>query len=269
VLSVDKALLIVELLMREEDSLTAREIAERIGINRTTAHRLVNALIQRGWIEKVVGSSSYRLSPRFLALARVSLQSHDFFAEIRPTLERLSRLSRETVHLGVMDGFEIVHVDKVDSPEAIGVSSKIGSRAVPHVTGLGKAILAASARRFVDEYLAYARKLPGPERVTDPRALLAELELTRVRGYSIDNEEASIGVRCLGVAVRGASGEPLVAISLTGPSPRFTPDRLEACVPEMVRTARELSVQFGWEEPLAAVPREGSVSEQVLAMRSR
>ena len=67
------------------------------------------------------------------------------------------------------------------------------------------------------------------------------------RGYAIDNEEAAAGVRCLGVAVSGAGGEPLFAISLTGPAARFTPDRLAACVPEMVKTARGLSRQFGWE----------------------
>jgi DNA-binding IclR family transcriptional regulator len=247
VLSVEKALQIVELMMRDDAPLSAREIAERLGINRTTAHRLLNALIRRGWIEKVAGTAAYRLSLRFLALARVSLQARDFVAELRPTLERLSRLSRETVHLGVLDGFDIVHVDKVDSPEQIGISSKIGTRAVPHVTGLGKAILAASEDVFVESYLAYAQTLPPPERVGDPVRLRAEIVGTRERGYAIDNEEAAAGVRCLGVAVRGAAGEPLFAISLTGPAARFTPDRLAACVPEMVKTAKALSRQFGWE----------------------
>ena len=247
VLSVDKALQIVELVMRDDAPLSAREIAERLGINRTTAHRLLNALIRRGWIEKVAGTSAYRLSLRFLALARVSLQARDFVAELRPTLERLSRLSRETVHLGVLDGFDIVHVDKVDSPEQIGISSKIGTRAVPHVTGLGKAILAASDDEFVESYLAYSQTLPSPERVGDPARLRTEIIRTRERGYAIDNEEAAAGVRCLGVAVSGAGGEPLFAISLTGPAARFTPDRLAACVPEMVKTARGLSRQFGWE----------------------
>src|SRR5581483_3641339 len=133
----------VELLMRTDAPQSARELAERSGINRTTAHRIINALMHRGWIERQPGAAAYRLSLRFLALERASLQKRDVVAEIRPTLERLALLSRETVHLGVLDGFEVVHIDKVDSPERIGVSSQIGSRAVPHVTGLGKALLAA------------------------------------------------------------------------------------------------------------------------------
>jgi DNA-binding IclR family transcriptional regulator len=255
-LSVDKALLVVELLLRHAEPLSARAIADQLGINRTTTHRLLNALIYRGWIEKPPGTASYRLSLKLLSLAHIATQERNFLLEIRPTLERLSRLSRETVHLGVLDGYEIVHVDKVESPERVGIASKTGSRAVAHRTGLGKAILAASPDEFVQEYFAYAKRRSGEAHLDDPAALLEELRETRERGYSLDNEEDSIGVRCLGVAIRGTFGAPLFAISLTGPSPRFTLERVLDLAPEVVATAEALSHQFGWdpgeEHPLAA-----------------
>src|SRR5581483_6161529 len=144
----------------------------------TTAHRIINALIHRGWIERQPGSASYRLSLRFLALERLSLQERDVIAEVRPTLERLSLLSRETAHLGVLDGFEVVHVDKVESPERVGVSSRIGSRAVPHLTGLGKALLAAGPDDVLERYL---ERLPAD---FEREALRADLARTRERGYS-------------------------------------------------------------------------------------
>ncbi|HEV2106950.1 MAG TPA: IclR family transcriptional regulator, partial [Thermomicrobiales bacterium] len=250
VLSVEKALLIIELLMRDENPLSAREIAARLGINRTTAHRLLNAFVRRGWLEKVPAAASYRLSLKFLALAQVSSQSRSFVLEVRPALERLSRVSRETVHLGVLDGYDVVHVDKVDSPQRIGISSKIGTRAAPHVTGLGKALLAGGSDAFLDEYLEHGRTRPAPYTIKDPGAVRAEIRATRERGYSIDNEEDSIGVRCLGVAIRGAGGEPVFAISLTGPSPRFTLAQVAACAPDVTATARALSLQFGWEPSL-------------------
>ncbi|MGH2557759.1 MAG: IclR family transcriptional regulator [Thermomicrobiales bacterium] len=254
-LSVDKALLVVELLLRHPDPLSARAIAELLGINRTTTHRLLNALIYRGWIEKPAGTASYRLSLKFLALAHVASQSRSFILEVRPVLDRLSRLSRETVHLGVLDGFEVVHIDKVESPERVGISSRVGSRAVPHVTGLGKALLAASPDAAVERYLRQATGRTAPERITNPDAFLEEIQETRERGYSIDNEEDSIGVRCLGVAVLGAGGSPLFAISLTGPSPRFTQQRVEELAPDVLTTARDLSHQFGWEPVGVDVPR--------------
>ncbi|MFM9106940.1 MAG: IclR family transcriptional regulator [Chloroflexota bacterium] len=247
--SVDKALSIIEVLLRDARTKPARDIADQTGVNRTTAHRLLNALIQRGWAERVPGSSEYGLGWRFMALMRIALDQRDLFAEVRPILETLSDTSRETVHLGVMDGMDILHVDKVDSPEAIGVSSKIGSRAVPHLTGLGKAILAASDRDSLDQYIRYALTLTGAEAMTDPDRFREELRQIAAAGYSVDDEEASPGVRCLGMAIRGADGAPLFAISVTGPAGRFTRDRLQAFAPTMLDVGRQLSGRFGWEEP--------------------
>ncbi len=253
VLSVDKTLAIVEALLRDDQPTSARVIAARLGINRTTTHRLLNALTHRGWVEKAPAGAGYRLSLRFLALARTALLGRDFVDEVRPTLERLSALSRETVHLGVLDGFEVVHVDKVDSPEMVGVASKIGTRAVPHVTALGKALLAAEAADVVESYLVHARALPAPYRLADEVALRRDLGRARERGYSLDDEESTAGVRCLGVAILGAGGAPLFALSITGPAARFTAARAAACAPEAMTAARALSLKFGWApEPAPA-----------------
>lgn len=255
VLSVDKALAIVEVLLRDDQPASARTIANRLGINRTTTHRLLNALVHRGWVEKAPDGGGYRLSLRFLALARTSLLGRDFVDEVRPTLERLSALSRETVHLGVLDGFEVVHVDKVDSPEMVGVASKIGTRAVPHVTALGKALLAAGPEETLAAYLAHARALPPPFRLTAEAALRHDLARARERGYSLDDEESTAGVRCLGVPIFGAAGEPLFAVSITGPAARFTAARAAACAPEALAAAAALSRQFGWS-PAPVAPTE-------------
>jgi DNA-binding MarR family transcriptional regulator len=151
--SVDRALAIVELLLRAGQPLTVREVAVGTGINRTTAHRLLASLHRRGWIERMPGAG-YRPSLRYLALVRASLDGRDFVDEVRPTMERLSLFARETVHLGVLDDHDILHIAKVDSPEIIGVSSRVGTRAVPHVTGLGKALLAAGPDEELEAYIA-------------------------------------------------------------------------------------------------------------------
>lgn len=244
--SVDRALLIVETLMRDDRSLSARDIAAQTGINRTTAHRLINALIHRGWIEKVNDSATYRLSLKFLVLANLAHESRDVLAEMRPTLEELSLISRETVHVGVLDGLVLVHVGKVDSPERVGISSKIGTRAVPHVTSLGKAMLAASDDETIEEYIEYASRIDGEFVLSDCDAFRQEIAGTRQRGYSRDDEEDAVGVRCIGAAIRAAGGAPLFAVSLTGPAGRFTRARAEACAPALVEAAAALSERFGW-----------------------
>jgi IclR family KDG regulon transcriptional repressor len=245
--SADKLLAVVELLMRSREALSARTIAESVGINRSTTHRALNTLIHRGWVERRLDAADYRLSVKFLALLHVASQTRSFLEEIRPKLEELSVTSRETVHVGVLDETDVLHVDKIDSPERFGVSSKIGTRGPAHSASLGKALLAASPDDVVEEYIVQAKRLTAEDRLHDANKLREEIRLTRERGYSIDNEEDAVGVRCLGVAVRGAGGVPLFAVSLTGPAPRFTMERVTACVPVMLNLSRELSAELGWE----------------------
>jgi IclR family acetate operon transcriptional repressor len=247
VLSAGKALSIVEVLLQASAPLSAREIGERRGINRTTAHRLLNTLIHQGWVERHA-AGGYQLSVKFLALAHVSTQVRSFLAEIRPALAPLSELARETVHVGVLDGFDIVHVDKIESLEHVGISSRIGARGVAHRTGLGKALLAASQDEFVAAYIEQGTHREPPFTVAAAEPVWAAVRQTREAGYSLDDEEDSVGVRCIGVAVRGAGGKPLFAISVTGPSPRFTRAVSEHIAPTLVAVARRLSHRFGWDE---------------------
>jgi DNA-binding IclR family transcriptional regulator len=244
VLSVGKALAIIEALLQAPKPLSAREIGERTGVNRTTAHRLLNTLILHGWVERHV-ESGYWLSMKFLALAHLSVQVRSLFDEIKPALLPLSELSRETIQVGVLDGFDIVHVDKIESLERVGVSSRIGARGVVHRTGLGKALLAASSDEFVAAYIDQGRHRESPFTVETAESVWELVRRVRESGYSVDDEEDSIGVRCLGAAIRGAGGSPLFAVSITGPSPRFT---LEACAhlaPTLLSVAGRLSQQFG------------------------
>lgn len=255
VLSAGKALSIVEVLLQSPEPLSAREIGERSGVNRTTAHRLLNTLILHGWVERHP-EGGYRLSVKFLALAHVSSQVRGLFEEIRPSLLPLSELSRETVHVGVLDGFDIVHVDKIESLEHVGVSSRIGTRGTAHRTSLGKALLAASDEDFVRAYVAQGRRRKPPFTIQgdEVERIWDDVRATRARGYSLDDEEDSVGVRCLGAAVTGMGGAPIFAVSLTGPSPRFTREICERLAPTLLAVTGELSRRFGGDPWLPPGP---------------
>ena len=122
----------------------------------------------------------------------MALQGRDFIGEVRPVMERLSDVSRVSVHLGVLDSFEVVHVGKVDSPEMVGVASKVGTRAVPHVTALGKALLAARPDDVVVGHIDHAHVLPATHRLSDIDQLMADLRRARDRGFCLDEEEPSL-----------------------------------------------------------------------------
>jgi IclR family KDG regulon transcriptional repressor len=243
--SVERALRVVEVLVHEARPMSVREISEQIGINRTTAHRLVATLCASGWAERAP-DGRFQLSVKFLAIGHVVNHQRHFLEEIRPELMRLSQLSRETVHVGVLDGFEVLHVDKIESLERVGVSSRIGTRGTVHSTSLGMAIMAAQDDDEVERYIAAACGLPAPLGLADAEHFLRRLQDARERGFSMDDEDDSIGVRCVGVAVRGPDAHPLFAISITGPSPRFTHEAALRYGPELGATSEQLSKKFGF-----------------------
>ena len=246
-LSGDRLLMVAELLMRSTTGLSARAIADATGIQRSTTHRVLNTLMHRGWVERQPSSSDYRLSVKFLALAHVAAEGRSFLHEVRPALAQLSKLSLETVHVGVLNGLEVLHIEKIDSLERFGVASKVGSRGPAQTASLGRALLAASPDRVLDEFIARSVTSRGETHLADPRRFREEIARTRDRAYSIDDEEDSIGVRCLGVAVRGAGGAPLFAMSMTGPSTRFTIERALTFAPAAVEIANQLSLRLGWQ----------------------
>lgn len=243
--SVERALRVVEVLVHEAHPMSVREISEQIGINRTTAHRLVATLCTSGWAERAP-DGRFQLSIKFLAIGQVINAQRDFIEEIRPDLLRLSQSTRETIHVGVLDGFEVLHVDKIDSLERVGVSSRIGTRGAVYSTSLGVALLAARSDEDIERYIEGAIALPTPLRLPDPDRLRGCIQETRNRGFSLDDEDDSIGVRCIGAAVLGPDANPLFAISITGPSPRFTRAAALHHGPELTETAIHLSERFGY-----------------------
>lgn len=243
--SVERALHVVEVLVHEARPMSVREIAGQLGINRTTAHRLVATLCSCGWAERAP-DGRFQLSVKFLAIGHVVNHQRRFLDEIRPELIRLSQLSRETVHVGVLDGLEVLHIDKIETLERVGVSSRIGTRGAVHSTSLGMAIMAAERDDILQRYIASAQELPPPIGLSDPARFLQRISETRERGFGMDDEDDSIGVRCVGVAVRGPDGRPLFAISITGPSPRFTREAALRAGPDLARSGERLSHQFGY-----------------------
>lgn len=243
--SVERALRVVEVLVHEARPMSVREISEQIGINRTTAHRLVATLCASGWAERAP-DGRFQLSVKFLAIGHVINHQRRFLDEIRPELVWLSQLTRETVHVGVRDQLEIVHIDKIETLERVGVSSRIGTRGAVHSTSLGMALMSAQDDAVVEHYIAEAVQLDPPLGLTDPDRFRSRIADAHARGFTMDDEDDSIGVRCIGVAVRGPDAQPLFAISVTGPSPRFTREIALQHGPELARSADRLSARFGY-----------------------
>jgi DNA-binding IclR family transcriptional regulator len=128
----------------------------------------------------------------------------------------------------------------------VGVSSRIGTRGAVHSTSLGMALMAAQDEATVERYIAEAVERDPPLGLADPDRFRARIADAHALGFTMDDEDDSVGVRCIGVAVRGPDAQPLFAISVTGPSPRFTREIALQHGPELARSADRLSARFGY-----------------------
>jgi DNA-binding IclR family transcriptional regulator len=205
-------------LAAEPHGLTLVELSSRVGLPRSTAHRIVSALAHEGFV-RAAPSGRLRIGPALVGLAVASRS--DLRHEVAPYLERLSHELRETVDLAVLDGGEVLFIDQHASRRTLRIVSEIGARFPLHATANGKALLSALSDDKVRELLPQRLEAFTPNTVTRRDALMAELAEIRACGVSFDHEEFTIGIAAVGTAVRDAIGA-LAAITVVVPVSRFS-----------------------------------------------
>ena len=243
--TVEKSLRLLELLLTAREGLTIGQLVTRTKMHRASVHRLLTTLHTLGWIERPASRPIYRISLRLYALMHVFVQNYALLDRLQPLLSEISERSRETVHLGILDGWEVLHIGRVESLERVGVSSRVGSRGWAHTSGMGKALLAGQPDAVIDRYIAETGLPAMTERsITSPDAFRDEIALIRRQGFSLDNEEDFIGVRCLGMMLPATPGSGVLAVSITGPSPRFTSEHALAFAPILRSLVQRASLPF-------------------------
>src|SRR5579862_7952562 len=174
------------------------ELSTELDLHKSTVHRLLMILERHRMVEREPKTGRYRLGMRLFELGSLAIARFNIRERARHHLEQLMAEVDETVHLCVLDGGEVLYVDKIEPSRSVRMASRIGRRNGAHCSAVGKAVMALMPEREVDEIL----KQHGMGRFT-PRTLVtaaelkADLKATRKRGYAIDNEEAETGVRCV------------------------------------------------------------------------
>jgi DNA-binding IclR family transcriptional regulator len=170
-----------------------------------------------------------------------------------PTLEKLREITDETVNLAVLDGASVLYVDVLESFHTFRLVSQVGMRRALYCTSLGKAILAnMDDERKQQEIVASIEFDPDTVRTFGSVARLKkDLVQTRTQGFSLDDEEAVVGARCIGAAIYGPDGKVLGAISVSGPVSRVSKERLPFFSAEIIKAAREISWRLGYRAPKA------------------
>jgi DNA-binding IclR family transcriptional regulator len=220
-------------------------IGETIGLDKGTVSRLLRTLVSAGWVRQDAGTRRYRLSSKILRLAANVRVHLDLRVAAAPYLPRLRDRLGETVHLGVMEDQGVVYLEKLESPSSIQLVSRVGQVMPLHSTSLGKAILAALPEAECESRIARMDFAPRTDRTIISAAVLREeLELTRTRGYAIDDRENEPLGACVAAAIMGPTGRPVGAISVSGPHYRIR-GRFEE-IGKLVRsTATQVAMELG------------------------
>jgi DNA-binding IclR family transcriptional regulator len=257
--ALDRTMQLLDCFTRERPELGVSELSRMVGMHKATVHRILMALEQHGLMEQDPATEKYRLGLRLLELgARVNERLH-LPRLARPELERLVALTGETAHLVVMDQEEGLYLEKVESPRPFRVPSQVGRRLPLHCTGVGKAILAflePGQRHRVLGAKGLARFTPRT--ITEPQALETELQRIRERGYSMDDEEVEIGLRCIGAPVFDHQGQVVGAISIAGPAGRITPAEVSGLAESVKSCAAAISARLGYHAADGVVASEAS-----------
>lgn len=245
--SIDRVLDILESLSTAHGGMTLSELASSVNLPSSTTHRLVKALIDRGYALKDPSGGKYRLSLRTFEIGCRVSNVWDILSSAKPYLDELAAFSQEVVHLVERDGAGIVYLYKAEPfRPLVRMSSYVGLRNPMYCTGVGKSILALLSPAEVEEiWQSEEIKRFSEHTITDFPSMLEELARTRARGYAIDDEEHEAGVRCVAAAIRNWAGSPVAAISVSAPASRMTPEIIQTLLPHLFHAAESVSRILG------------------------
>lgn len=260
--SADRTLDILELLAAEPPGLTISEISARLGFAQSSTHGLVHTLQSRGYLT-LNGGRRFQLGARLIQIGLSVGDRLELRSVAREPLERLVAATHDTALLAVPERGELLYVDKVLSDASdIRTDPRVTSRRPLHCSSLGKALLAAVTDSSVLKVLDAVGFNPvTPYTIADRRVLLADLASTRQRGYSLDQQEAVLGVFCVGAPVRDHTGRSMAAVSLSTIKDFFNPDNRG---PLVARAALEISQAMGWKGDAATLYQPVPGSELLL-----
>lgn len=244
--SLRKAVTILNHLTKEPSNLT--ELARAIETPPSTMHRMLTELEALQLVRKV--GKAYHVGVRLIGLGEAARRQLDITSVSREPMQRLSQATRETVHLGLLDGDKIVYIGKQEGSRGLQMASYVGLLSPAQSTAMGKTLIADLKES------AWERFTQGIERrtkftTTDPDAYITELRQVRTQGFALDREENELGIRCVAAPIRDSTGTAVAAISLSGAAAYVTKERQHELIPDVVACALEISKQLGYDPKTA------------------
>jgi DNA-binding IclR family transcriptional regulator len=251
--SVDRALTILALLAEHGD-LGVTEIAQGLGVHKSTAFRLVATLERHDVVTQTEDRGKYRLGVGVLRLAGATRVRLDLVQESRPVTTQLAAEVGETVNIAVLSGHEALYLDQVAGPSALALHMWAGQRIPLHATSNGKILLAFAAPGTAATLLTDPLPRFTDHTITSLAELQEQLDLVRTRGYATAVDELERGLTAVAAPIFGIDGHVVASVSASGPTFRLPADRLPAVADAVRAAAIGISRRLGWHGVLTSTP---------------
>jgi IclR family pca regulon transcriptional regulator len=251
--SLERGLAILSAFRSGRPLLGVSELGREIGLGRSTTHRYVATLAALGYLQQDTATRKYRLGPRVLDLGFSAINSMELREVAAPHLRRLSDETGYTVNMAILDGGDVVYVERCRSSQAgqreIDLNLHVGSRLPAYCTSLGKVMLAfLSPEERAAALASVDLTQRGPNTIVSRDGLEAELDRVRADGFATNNEELAYGLRSIAAPVLSRDGGAVAAINLAAHSSMMPMDRLaEQLSPTLRQAAADISAHLGYQ----------------------
>ena len=240
--SVKKALELLDHFTVERPELSLAEISREVDAHKSSVFRVLTTLEAAGFLEKDPLSGKYRLGLKILDLAGRVWGRYDIRQISAPFMEELARQTEEVIHLAVLDGADIVYLEKKGQGQILTVATRVGGRNPAYASSMGKILLADLSESELKGILGQGKlKKLTPNTIDEIPKLIKELASIRKQGFALDNEETFPGIRCVGAPIRDARGRVIAAVSATVPAQRMDDKRIRELWRLVTNTARMIS----------------------------
>lgn len=245
--SVANAIRLTKAFTEDEYAMGISALAVRLGLAKSTVHRLATTLIEADILEQNKETGKYSLGLALFELGALVRRKMDVASEARPQLRALMESTGETVQLAIFDHLSVLYINKMDSRQAVRMASSVGSRAPSYCSSVGKVLLAHQSAETLALVLAGGLKSYTPKTITDAKALELELASVRAKGYAVDDEENELGLRGIAAPIRNHAGNIIAAIGVAAPSQRLTRKLVPSVIPQVVTAAEIISTRLGYQ----------------------
>jgi DNA-binding IclR family transcriptional regulator len=250
--SVANSIRLTKAFSEHQNEMGISALAARLGLAKSTVHRLASTLVEYDILEQNRETGKYRLGLALFELGALVRRNMDTASQAQGDIHTLAEATGETIQLAILDHLSVLYIRVRESRQAVRMSSGLGSRAPAHCTSVGKALLAYQPPEIIKAVIEAGLKRYTPNTITDGDLLMQELASVRARGYAIDDEEIEEGLRCIAAPIRDHTGQVVSAISVAAPVQRMSKKTVQTTIPSVVAAATAISRRLGYLPSLSA-----------------